>query len=350
MTRIAATRCSPAPCDFQPNVSIPSLLRPLRQDGALVVLILVFAILTLPHALAADLPQSLLATGQVDQAIQALEIQIHTSPSADVYNLLCRAHFELSAWDAGIPFCERAVALAPDNGLYRLWLGRIYGEKASRAGFLSAAGLAKKVRAEFERAVELAPNNWEARTDLAEFYVEAPGVVGGGKDKARAQADLIAPLNPARAHWVRARIAEKSKDLDAAEQEYRNAIEASHGGSRAWLDLAGFYRHTNRIGAMEQALRKLESSPLDHPGALVDGASILVRTARQPELAARLLHRYLDSSATVEEAPVFWAYTLLGELAEKQGDHAAAAEHYRAALALAHSYRPAQEGLKRLSR
>ena len=58
--------------------------------------------------------------------------------------------------------------------------------------FLKAAGLAKKVRTEFERAVEFAPNNWEARTDLAEFYLEAPGIVGGGKDKARAQADLLA--------------------------------------------------------------------------------------------------------------------------------------------------------------
>ena len=60
------------------------------------------------------------------------------------------------------------------NSLYELWLGRIYGEKASRVGFLSAAGLAKKVRTSFERAVQLDPKNWEARVDLAEFYLQAP--------------------------------------------------------------------------------------------------------------------------------------------------------------------------------
>ena len=311
----------------------------------------VLALLLLSLAAAAsDSPQDLLATGRVDQAIETLDRQIDASPSATAYNLLCRAHLELGAWDAGIPSCEKAVALEPGNGVYHLWLGRIYGGKAERAGMFSAAGLAKKVHNEFERAVELAPDNWEARTDLAEFYLEAPGLVGGGKDKARAQAEQIAPLNPAMAHWVKGRIAEKSKDLDAAEQEYRAAVEASQGGARAWLNLAGFYRHTNRTGAMENALHKMESSPLDHPGALVDGASILIRTDRDSAMAIRLLRRYIDSSVTVEEAPVFKAHSMLGGLLEKQGDRAAAAEQYRAALAMAHSYRPAQEGLKRVSR
>lgn len=311
-------------------------------------LLSLFSLLSFP--LAAQTPQTLLAAGRVDQAMQTLEQQIRTSPTAEAYNLLCRVHFELDNWDAGIPSCEKAVSLAPDNGLYHLWLGRIYGEKADRASFLTAAGMAKKVRSEFERAVEFSPESWEARTDLAEFYLEAPGIVGGGKDKARAQAEQLAPLNPAMAHWVRARIAERNKDNAAAEQEYRAAIAASRGGARAWLNLAGFYRHTNRLDEMEQALRTMESSPLDHPGAFVDGASMLSRTGRDYPLATRLLRRYVASSNTVEEAPVFKAHYLLGELLEKQGDRPAAAEEYRTALAMAHSFRRAQEGLKRVER
>jgi tetratricopeptide (TPR) repeat protein len=306
--------------------------------------------LLFPLALTAQTPQDLLAAGRVDQALQTLEQQIHNAPTADASNLLCRAHFELGAWDTGIPACEKATALSPNNGLYHLWLGRIYGEKADRAGFLKAAGLAGKVRTEFERAVELSPNSWEARTDLAEFYLEAPGIVGGGKDKAVSQAELLAPLNPAMAHWVKGRIAEKNKDNSAAEKEYRAAIDASKGGARAWLNLAGFYRHTNRLDDMEQALHTMESRPLDHPAALVDAAGMLFRTSRNALMAIRLLRRYISLPNTVEEAPVFKAHTLLGELLEKQGDRPAAAEEYRAALAMAHTFRQAQDGLKRATR
>jgi tetratricopeptide (TPR) repeat protein len=314
----------------------------------LAALLFLFSILS--PTLFAQATQELLAAGRVDEAMQTLERQIHTAPTAEAYNLLCRAHLELGAWDAGISACEKAVTLSPNNGLYHLWLGRVYGEKADRAGFLKAAGLAGKVRTEFERAVELSPKSWEARTDLAEFYLEAPGMVGGGKDKALAQAELLAPLNPAMAHWVKGRVAEKNKDNATAEKQFRAAIEASDGGARAWLNLAGFYRHLNQLDAMEQALHTMESRRVDHPASLADGAGMLLRTNRDTSLAIRLARRYVALPNTEEEAPVFKARTVLGELLEKQGDRAAAAEEYRAALAMAHSYRQAQEGLKRVTR
>ena len=310
----------------------------------------VLCLLTLPILPAtADTPQDLLAAGQVDQDMQILEQEIHNAPTAESYNLLCRAYFELDDWDAGITECEKAVSLAPDNGLYHLWLGRIYGEKADHSGFLKAAGLAKKVRAEFERAVEFDPHNWEAHTDLAEFYLEAPGIVGGGEDKALAQADLLLQMNPAMANWVKARIAQKKKDYPVAEQEYKAAVEASHGGARAWVSLAGFYRHVGRLDDMELALRTMESRPLDRPAALMDAAGMLFRTGRDNALAVRLVRRYL-ASGPVEEYPAFKAHYLLGELLEKQSDRDAAASQYRAALAMAHTFAPAQQGLQRVAR
>jgi tetratricopeptide (TPR) repeat protein len=285
----------------------------------------------------------------VDEAVQALQQQVARTPTdAESHNLLCRAYFMLEEWDRGIAACERARNLDPQKSLYHLWLGRIYGEKAERAGFLSAAGLAKKVRTSFERAVELDPKSWEARTDLAEFYLEAPAVVGGGKDKAREQADAIAPLNPGMAHWIAARLAEKSKDTALAEREYRAAIEASRSGTRAWLDLAIFLRRANRLDEMEQAVRTLESSPVDRPESLMDGASVLLRAGRDYALAARLLRRYLTSP--VEEGPAFRAHELLGQVLERQGDRHAAAEEFRTALTLAHSYARAQEDLKHVER
>jgi tetratricopeptide (TPR) repeat protein len=310
-------------------------------------LLLILFFLSLQTLSATSSPQELIAAGRVDDAIQALQQQIARNPTdAGSYNLLCRAYFMLEEWDRGIPACERARNLDPQNNLYQLWLGRIYGEKADRAGLFSAAGLAKKVRTSFERAVALDPKSWEARTDLAEFYLEAPGIVGGGKDKAREQIDAIAPLNPGMADWVAARIAEKNKDAAAAEHEYRAAITATHSGARAWLDLAIFLRHANRLDEMDQAVQKLESAPVDRAESVMDGASVLLHAGRDYPLAVRLLRRYL--AAPVEEGPAFKAHDLLGQLLEKQGDRQGAAVEYRAALALAHSYTRAQEDLKRV--
>lgn len=305
---------------------------------------------TAPRPAGASRPSTrdLLASGNVDKVVEILRQQISRAPNdAEAHNLLCRAYFMAEEWDRGIPECERARNLAPEKSLYYLWLARIYGEKADRAGFLSAAGLAKKVRSSFERAVELEPNSWEARTDLAEFYIEAPGIVGGGKDKALAEADRLVPLNPGMAHWVLARVAEKNKDPAEAEREYRAEIAATHGGARAWLDLAIFLRHANRIEEMEQALRQLETAPVDRAESLMDGASLFLHAGHDYALGVRLIRRYF-SIGSVEEGPAFKAHAYLGELLERQGDRRGAAAEYRTALDLFHGYHRAEEALKKL--
>lgn len=304
-------------------------------------------IFTSQYSALAATPKELLTGGRVDEAVELLQQRIDHNPAdAEAYNLLCRAYFMEEEWDHAIAACERARNLDPQNSLYSLWLGRAYGEKADRVGFLSAAGMAKKVRTSFERAVELAPKSWEARTDLAEFYLEAPSVVGGGKDKAREQADALMALNPAMSHWIAARIAEKERDPAAAEREYRAEIAVSHSSARSLVDLAIFLRHANRLDEMADVLRKLQSASIDRAESLMDGASILLRTNRDYPVAIQLLRRYLSSPA--EEGPAFKAHDLMGQLLEKQGDRKGAADEFRAALALAHNYVRAREDLNRI--
>src|ERR1022692_1518237 len=76
------------------------------------------------------------------------------------------------------------------------------------------------------------------------------------------------------------------------------------------------------------------------------GASLLLHIGRNYPMAVRLLRRYLSSPA--EEGPAFKAHDFLGQLLEKQGDRRAAAQEYRAALALSHTYTRAREDLKRV--
>ena len=305
-------------------------------------------LLALMPVFAADSPKDLLSAGKVDSAIASLNARISSNQNdAEAFNLLCRSYWALGEWDRAVTNCEKAVSLESNSATYHHWLGRAYGQKADHSSFFTAAGLAKKVHTEFERAVDLNPDNQEARLDLAEFYLEAPGMVGGGQDKARAQAAILGKTNPSKEHWVYARIAEKNKDAPVAEKEYRTAIELSKGSSNCWLNLAMFLRKQQRYDEMDAAIRKATTPPVTPPEVLVDAAETLSRAGRDFPLAIELVQRYL-AGPLVEEAPAFKAQYLLGTLLEKQGDRQGAARAYRASLALAHEFGRAQEALKRV--
>ncbi|MGD0416663.1 MAG: tetratricopeptide repeat protein [Terriglobales bacterium] len=297
----------------------------------------------------ADSAQDKLAAGRIDEAITELNERLSSAPAdAESSNLLCRAYFALEDWDRAESSCRKAVALDPDNSRFHLWLGRVYGEKADRANFVVAAVLAGKVREEFERAVQLNPKDVDARLDLAEFYLAAPGIVGGGEQKAREQAQSIAAMNPAREHWVYARIAEQKKDAATAEREYHQYIDLSKGDAEAWLNLALFLRRQKRFDEMEQAIVKLSQSPMPKLDVLVEASQMLYRADRNYPFAIELLHRYL-ASGPVEAAPAFKAHYQLGLLLENQGDKAGAAQEYRASLSLVRNFGLAQQALNRVA-
>ncbi len=311
------------------------------------VFLLVLTLIASLTASVADSAKDMLAAGRIDEVIAELNGRLSSAPAdAESSNLLCRAYFTLEEWDRAESSCRKAVSLDPGNSRFHLWLGRVYGEEADRANFLAAAGLAGKVRGEFERAVQLNPKDVEARLDLAEFYISAPGIVGGGERKAREQARSIATVNPAREHWVYARIAEQKKDAANAERQYHQYIDLSQGDAEAWLNLALFLRRQKRFEEMEQAIVKLSQAPKPEPDVLWEASDILYRAGRNYPFATELLNRYL-ASGPVEKAPAFRAHYLLGRLLEKQGDKAGAAREYRASLALVRNFGMAQQALNR---
>jgi tetratricopeptide (TPR) repeat protein len=104
---------------------------------------------------------------------------------------LGRIAFSQARYDAAVEWFARATQLADGNSDYHLWLGRAYGRQAQRASFLRQPLLARKVKAHFEKAVALDPDNLAARLDLLEYYLKAPALLGGSTERARAQAEEI---------------------------------------------------------------------------------------------------------------------------------------------------------------
>src|SRR2546422_137549 len=130
---------------------------------------------------------------------------------AAVFDLIGKNQFMLGDFKKASDFFEKAVAADPSNSEYEHWLGKAYGKRAETSSPFTAPGLASKARQHFEKAVLLNPRNQDAINDLFEYYLEAPGFLGGGLDKASKLAERIAQLDAAEGLWAEARIAERRK-------------------------------------------------------------------------------------------------------------------------------------------
>ena len=277
--------------------------------------------------------------GKVDAAIAELS----TAPKTpETHALLCSLDGSIEKWDEAVRECEAASAAAPTSSDYALELARAYGAKADHSGALTGLRMVGRVRENFERAVQLDPNSVEALSDLGEFYVEAPGMVGGGTDKARALVIRLQPLSPARAHRLAGMIAAKAKDDKTAEQEFKAATALAHT-PEAYVDLAKFYRaHKQADRAAEQAKLALRHDAHHGPDSL-DAATILLDLKLETSAAQDALRAYLQTPQS-GVANYAKAHVLLGDSLRTAGDTAGAQKEYAAAVALAHDYERARKG------
>ncbi len=305
-----------------------------------------------PPPLRADLAsaQAALQAGRAGDAKTLLtQVLASAAPEASIakaHQLLCRLYYAEDMSDPAIAECSLAArqhaATPAEESQDQMWLGRSYGMKASHANPMSAYRLAKPVRLAFERAVVLDPHNIRAASDLGEFYVDAPSMLGGGLDKAEALARAILPDSPAAAHRLLALAAQSRSDLSKAETEFKAAVAAEHT-PETYVDLAHFYEKHDRPEDAVAQVEAASAADRKRGPALVDAASILTAAKRRPELAIGLLRDYLGSGALSEAAPAFRVHLQLGRLLQKQDDTPGAQKEFAAALSLAPDYPPAQK-------
>jgi len=115
---------------------------------------------------------------------------------AEVHFQLGRAYAGLGDLGSAADCFEKAVTLVGDSARYHLAYGQTLLNLAGTGSKLKAFGRAKKGQAEFEKVLQLDPKNQPARLALFQFYLRAPGVVGGDKGKARRLAQELQALVP----------------------------------------------------------------------------------------------------------------------------------------------------------
>ncbi len=208
----------------------------------------------------------------------------------------------------------KAVQLDPANSDSRMWLARAYGRRAETSSFFTAPGFATKARENFEQAIQLNPMNLEAMSDLFEYYLDAPGFLGGGLDRAAALAKRMGEINPAEYHWGEARLAEKRKEYQTAEQHFRRAADLAPRQIGRVIDLARFLAKAGRYQESEEAFQRAEKIDPNSPKLLFERASTYIHAGRNLEVARQLLRRYLTVPLTPDDPPRRQAERLLKEV------------------------------------
>ncbi len=243
---------------------------------------------------------------------QAIEL-LNDAKDAASLQLLGQSWFMLAEFKKAAETLEKAAGLRPDSSDIHLWLGRAFGRRAETSSFLFAPRYASKARQHFEKAVQLDPKNILALNDLFEYYLQAPGFLGGGKDKAAAVAQTIASMDSAEGYFAAAKLAEQGKDFSKAEQQLRKAMEAAPQQVGRVLDLARFLARRGRHQESEAEFRRAEQLAPQNPKILFERAAAYVEAKRNLDQARTLLQRYLSLPLSPDDPPRHEAEKLLRE-------------------------------------
>lgn len=224
------------------------------------------------------------------------------APDASTYLLTGKNYFMLGDYKKAVELFEKCVALVPNSSNAHLWIGRAWGRRAENST-LMAPTYAGRARQGFEKAVALDPHNTEAKNDLFDYYLNAPGFLGGGIDKAQALARGIAADRPVEYEFEEGQIAEKRNDLAAAEAHYRRAMElAPHDAGRI-MDLARFLAKHGKFRESDELFERARKTQPDKPVVIFTEAKTAIDNHRNLERARALLHSYIQSELTPDDPP-----------------------------------------------
>lgn len=289
----------------------------------------------------------LFGEGEYREANELLLSEADTSEaSAETRFWLGKTWLRLHEWDKAVKEMEKAVKLEPSNAMYHLWLGRAYGDRAQNRIF--GFNDARRVIREFRKAGELEPESIDIRFDLLEYYAQAPGIVGGDKKKALAEAEAISKLSPVRGYTARATIYEHEKKWDMAEAEYTRATIEFPSDADTHKDLAQYYLGRKDFKrALASARKALELDSLSKQSRFILAVS-LIQLEQDLDKAVDILVD-LTSEPLGDGNPSYEdAYYWLGVCYYHRGEKEKSEDAFKSALGYNPDYGKAKDYLSKM--
>ena len=310
--------------------------------------------LALASSAAAQTPEELFKQGKYDDARKLFAERVakdRTDHRALFF--MGRIAEETNHPGEAVDWYEKALKLNDTSATYHFWLGSATGDLAQNASKFKQPFLARKVKSEFERAAQLDPTMLEPHQGLADFYVMAPGIMGGSIEKAHAQAAEIKKLHPFRGQFAEARIASRQKNVAAEGKAYEDALAAGKAAApdsmAPWYSLAAYYRRNNRA---DESFALYDSVLRRKPDEIQVHASIGITAAisgKQLERGEKELKHYLEHPPKdLNDVSRSGVHYYLGQIHEKAGRKDAARTQYNEAIKLNAKNEDAKKALNAL--
>lgn len=313
-----------------------------------------------------------------------MEQRLHESPDdANALFLSSQIHGAFGDRTSPLVLAERAVKLDGNVARYHRQIAEIQGVMAQHSGVFQTFGLARRFRKEIDTALELDPKDTQAHHDLLEYYLLAPGIVGGDPKKADGVARQIAAISEREGYLAAARIAEFHKDAAAMETALRHAVELPPPSYKATMVLATFrinpaHRDEAEAATLARTAIEMDSRRVEAYGILASiyagrsewsaldalfakaaeavpddwtpyycAAERLLTDNHDLRRAEQCLHKYLSQDSEGNQPTASDAHWKLGLVLQAAGQKKKAAQEYTTAVEL-DPLSPAAHELKRL--
>jgi tetratricopeptide (TPR) repeat protein len=288
--------------------------------------------------------------GDYSKAISILKDAAEKEPAnGDIELWLTKSYLEAKQYDDAVKSGEKAVSIDGKSSVYHQWLGEAYGEKADHAGMMSAYGFARKTQKEFDTAVQLDEHNYDAAQDLVEYDCTAPGMVGGGVDKAQPLIQKLMGMDVAEGDYASGNCKAAKKDYAGADPDFAKALDNKPKVADRLFDIGDYFAQRDQgdkllaVAAQGEAL-----APKDPRSKYYRAVGWILKGESHPE-TEKLLRQYLAEAPERSTYPSpSNAHYWLGRMYESQKDTDKAKTEYREALKLNPKFKKAQEALKQL--
>jgi tetratricopeptide (TPR) repeat protein len=186
---------------------------------------------------------------------------------------------------------------------------------------------------------------------LIEFDCSAPGLVGGGEEKAWPQIKQLAEMDAAEGHFAAGNCRRQKKDFAIADEEFTKALESNPKSAELIYDIGDYAARRAEpelLVAVADSGERL--APGDPRGQFYRGVALVLKKENL-ENAERLLTAYAKKAPIRSGYPrPAWVHAWLGRLFEEQNKMEEAANEFEGALKLDPKNKTAQEAMKRLKK